>query len=120
MPETTAALLRELEAAHIIIRNALNIMTTTQKLEWADRNAVSGIDGEGITRANEREAVIARAKGAQSSTATGKQIRHPYSFSFQSCSCGSTFKDHCVCRRDTSRSKTMTASSGVALSSNTD
>ena len=51
-------LLRELEAAHQIIRNALNLMTTEQKAEWGRLNERDGVDGEGVTRANEREAVI--------------------------------------------------------------
>lgn len=54
-------LLAELQAAHQIIRNALAVMTTAQKLEWGNRNAADGVDGEGITRAHEREAVIAKA-----------------------------------------------------------
>ena len=56
-------LLDELRAAHRIIRNALQIMTTPQKMEWARANARAGVEGEGTTRANEREAVIARATG---------------------------------------------------------
>ena len=55
-------LLAELEAAHRIIRNALNIMTPTQKVAWGVTNERDGVDGEGVTRANEREVVIARAK----------------------------------------------------------
>lgn len=54
-------LLGELRAAHLIIRNALNLMTTDQKLDWGLLNARDGVEGEGITRANERAAVIARA-----------------------------------------------------------
>jgi hypothetical protein len=57
------AQLTELEAAHRIIRNALAIMTTAQKAHWGRLNARDGVDGEGVTRANEREAVIAQAKG---------------------------------------------------------
>lgn len=56
-------LLRELELAHQIIRNALNLMTTNQVFEWGEKNAAAGIDGFGVTRANEREAVIKRAGG---------------------------------------------------------
>ena len=59
-------LLDELEKAHRIIRNALNIMTTDQKLLWADWNEHAGVAGDGVTRANEREAVINRARGQQS------------------------------------------------------
>ena len=61
-----AELLRELRAAHLIIRNALNLMSTSQQMVWGERNARDLVDGEGITRANEREAAIARAMGAQS------------------------------------------------------
>ena len=57
-------LLAELQAAHQIIRNALAVMTTEQKAEWGRLNERDGVDGEGITRANEREAVIAKAGGA--------------------------------------------------------
>lgn len=56
-------LLAELKAAHRIIRNALAVMTTTQKAAWGERNDSDGCDGEGVTRANEREAVIAKAEG---------------------------------------------------------
>lgn len=56
-------LLHELEAAHRIIRHALAVMTTEQKAEWGRLNAAAGVDGEGVTRANERAAVIARAGG---------------------------------------------------------
>lgn len=59
----TTAQLTELEAAHRIIRNALAIMTTAQKAQWGRLNARDGVNGEGVTRANEREAVIAQAKG---------------------------------------------------------
>lgn len=58
-------LLRELQAAHQIIRHALAMMTTEQKAGWGHLNAAAGVDGEGITRANEREAVIAMAGGAR-------------------------------------------------------
>jgi hypothetical protein len=54
-------LLYELEAAHLIIRNALNLMTTAQKMQWANVNECTGVSGEGATRANEREAVIVQA-----------------------------------------------------------
>lgn len=54
-------LLTELQAAHQIIRNGLNIMTTQQKSKWGELNAKSGVEGEGVTRANEREAVIQEA-----------------------------------------------------------
>lgn len=57
-------LLAELQAAHLIIRNALAVMTTPQKIHWGRLNYSAGVDGEGITRANEREAVITKAGGA--------------------------------------------------------
>lgn len=57
-------LLRELRAAHQIIMNALAVMTVEQKVEWGRLNAAAGVDGEGITRANERAAVIIKAGGA--------------------------------------------------------
>lgn len=57
-------LLSELRAAHRIIRNALSIMTTEQKCAWAETNGRDGVDGEGATRANEREAVIAHSLDA--------------------------------------------------------
>lgn len=56
-------LLDELKKAHSIIRNALSIMTTAQKVKWQKLNERDGVDGEGTTRANERELVIAKATG---------------------------------------------------------
>ena len=53
----------ELEKAHMIIRNALAVMTPEQKCRWGELNAEDGCDGEGVTRANEREAVLAAARG---------------------------------------------------------
>jgi len=58
-------LLTELQAAHQIIRNALNIMNPRQKAKWGEVNAKSGVEGEGVTRANEREAAIQAALAAQ-------------------------------------------------------
>ncbi|WP_374347711.1 hypothetical protein [Chitinimonas sp.] len=63
MARQNAALLAELENAHQIIRNALAIMTTEQKCQWADKNNASQVDGEGATRANERMALIESVKG---------------------------------------------------------
>lgn len=60
---THTELLHELERAHVIIRNALQIMSTSQKMVWADRNERDHVDGEGVTRANERATVITRAGG---------------------------------------------------------
>ena len=56
-------LITELKAAHQIIRNALNIMTLEQKLEWAARNEKDGVTGDGDTRANERESAIEKSTG---------------------------------------------------------
>jgi len=55
----------ELRAAHVIIRNALNCMTTEQQMRWADMNTRDGVSGEGVTRANEREAVLLKATRAE-------------------------------------------------------
>ena len=60
-------LLNELESAHQIIKNALNIMTGKQKLEWGEKNAADGVVGEGVTRATERLAAIAIAQGREHS-----------------------------------------------------
>ncbi|KXA71092.1 hypothetical protein [Bordetella hinzii] len=60
----SADLLAELRAAHQIIRNALSLMTAAQKHAWGVKNAADSVDGEGITRANERAAAIARAEGS--------------------------------------------------------
>jgi len=59
---TTHTLRQELQAAHLIIRNALNLMTPEQKLKWGDMNAAAGVSGEGITRANERDAVLSQTR----------------------------------------------------------
>ncbi|KVT80624.1 hypothetical protein WK59_21570 [Burkholderia ubonensis] len=48
----------ELRAAHTVIRNALGVMTFDQKLQWANANERDDAIGEGVTRANERQAVI--------------------------------------------------------------
>jgi hypothetical protein len=56
-------LLEELKTAHVIIKNALNIMTLEQKIAWGEKNARDGVDGDGITRANERLAAIDKAEG---------------------------------------------------------
>jgi len=58
----TRDLLDELEKAHLIIRHALAVMRITQKITLGKMNEAAGCDGEGITRANEREAVIRQAK----------------------------------------------------------
>jgi transcriptional regulator with XRE-family HTH domain len=60
--QVASDLLNELKAAHVIIRNGLNLMTMEQKYQWGEVNARDGVDGEGVTRANERLAVIAAAE----------------------------------------------------------
>ena len=60
--QINADLLLELQIAHQIIRNALKIMTPEQKTAWAVKNVKDLVSGEGNTRANEREAVINKAK----------------------------------------------------------
>ncbi len=56
-------LLRELEFAHRIIRNALNCMDVGTQAELARINIAQGIDLYGATRFTERDAVIRRVKG---------------------------------------------------------
>ncbi|AOY90518.1 hypothetical protein BKK79_00750 [Cupriavidus sp. USMAA2-4] len=57
-------LLAELKASHVIIQNALNLMTIDQKCEWGRQNDAAGLVEFGSTRANERAAVIAAAESA--------------------------------------------------------
>lgn len=59
-----AELLRELQLAHIIIGNASQLMSVSQRIVWAERNARAAITGQGPARNSEREAVIRRAGGA--------------------------------------------------------
>ena len=54
----------ELECAHQIIRNALNVMTESQKAEWGSMNAGHCVDGEGITRNHERQKIIDKASAS--------------------------------------------------------
>ncbi len=58
-----AELLRELQASDRIIRNMLGLLSVSQRLVLAERNARDGLNGSEVTRANEREAVIKRAGG---------------------------------------------------------
>jgi len=60
---THTELLHELERAHVIIRNALLLMSPCQLMVWAERNARSGVAGQCLSRADERAATIARAGG---------------------------------------------------------
>ncbi|WP_321889017.1 hypothetical protein [Paraburkholderia bannensis] len=55
-------LIYELRSAHQIIRNALAVMTTEQQIAWGEMNARNGVDGEGATRAAERDALLTRAR----------------------------------------------------------
>ncbi|PZX32027.1 hypothetical protein C7416_102187 [Cupriavidus phytorum] len=64
LDNSRAELLRELQASHRIIRNMLGLLSISQVAMLAERNARNQVDGEGITRAHEREAVIRRAGGA--------------------------------------------------------
>ena len=57
-------LIAELSAAHRIIRIALNTLPPAAKREFLAQVVEAGLDGEGITRANEREALLARCGGA--------------------------------------------------------
>ena len=57
------ALLSELQAAHLIIRNALQLMTSEQKAAWARVNDAADLVECGTTRAHERQAVIEKAGG---------------------------------------------------------
>jgi hypothetical protein len=57
--------LRELQFAHQIIRNALNLMSGDQKAAWAHANDRDGLIEGGITRAHEREDAIAAGRGVQ-------------------------------------------------------
>ncbi|WP_321905610.1 hypothetical protein [Paraburkholderia tropica] len=52
-------LLFELRAAHQIIRNALSVMTTDEQIRWAEMNARDAVDGDGATKAGERDALLA-------------------------------------------------------------
>ena len=57
-------LLAELRTAHQVIRHALAVMSTEQKVEWGRPNAAAQGDGEGITRANERAALLDLLEGS--------------------------------------------------------
>lgn len=62
--ETVVELTAELKKAHRIIGIALNTLPPGAKDEFFARVVAAGLDGEGITRANEREALLARWGGA--------------------------------------------------------
>jgi len=63
LDNSRAELLRELQASHRIIRNMLGLLSVSQKLVLAERNARDGLTGNEVTRTHEREAVINRAGG---------------------------------------------------------
>lgn len=54
-------LLAELEAAHLIIRNALALMSQAQKSAWGRKNEIDGLIEFGTTRANERTEAMNKA-----------------------------------------------------------
>ena len=51
---------RELEKAHRIILLALNAMDAVTKARWFEQITTAGLEGEGLTRANEREMLRAQ------------------------------------------------------------
>ena len=55
-------LMNEHEKADQIIRNAMQLMTTEQKREWGLANERDDVDGDGISRANERMSLLANLK----------------------------------------------------------
>lgn len=71
MANLTQQLAAELQAAHGIIKLALNIVSGQQRQGWLDAVCQAGLDGEGITRANERLALIALARGHSAPGADG-------------------------------------------------
>lgn len=64
-PVMGADLLNELHIAHLIINNALSLMTSEQKNDWAILNRRDDLIEFGTTRAHERDAVVVAARGAQ-------------------------------------------------------
>lgn len=64
--ELKDAMEHEIRMAQQIIKNALNLMTPAQKRKWAAMNAQDGCDGEGVTRSNERSAVLDRLMRGES------------------------------------------------------
>lgn len=63
LKEQRNELLCELEKAHLIILNALALMSSMQKRSWGAMNDIKAVAGEGVTRYHERAAVIAKAAG---------------------------------------------------------
>jgi hypothetical protein len=63
-PSAAPELYRELWAAHQIILNALNIMTSEQKSQWSEMNERDGLkDDMAVTREEARRKVLAKAIG---------------------------------------------------------
>lgn len=58
--ELKDAMEQEIRMAHLIIKNAFNLMTPAQKRKWASMNSQDGCDGEVFTRAIERSVVLDR------------------------------------------------------------
>lgn len=54
-------LLAELQTAHLIIRNALALMSAPQKNAWGRKNEIDGLVEFGATRSNERTETINKA-----------------------------------------------------------
>ena len=53
-------LARELFLAHAIIRNAFSVMSTEQRCQWGKLNIQEGVDGRGVTRADERTLLLSK------------------------------------------------------------
>jgi len=53
-------LVTELRASHLIISNALQVMSPDQRVIWAQMNHALGLVEQGATRGHEREAVLNR------------------------------------------------------------
>jgi hypothetical protein len=65
-PDVHAQVLEQLTLAHAVILNALALMTSEQKTRWNKANVSSGVHCEdGITGADARQKVIARATWEQ-------------------------------------------------------
>ncbi|SFU93992.1 hypothetical protein [Pseudoduganella namucuonensis] len=72
---TAPALLTELQHAHAIIKTMLGALTIQQKSKVHEQLAAAGVSGEGMTRANERLAVIEAATAqAQLASASGQVL----------------------------------------------
>ena len=58
---TTAELAEELRKAHGIIRIALNCLDGEARRIFMDAVRAAGLEGDGVTRANERRVLLERA-----------------------------------------------------------